>query len=137
VQTDLQRELLDLENQFWQCMKDKNIDRALELTNDPCIVTGAQGVAQIDKKKFAHLMQTGTWTLHEFDIHDAQVQQLSDDVAIIGYKVREKLTVDGKPLTMEAADASTWVRKNGRWVCALHTESVAGDPYGRDRTKAH
>ena len=69
--------------------------------------------------------------------HDAQVQQLSDDVAIIGYKVREKLTVDGKPLTMEAADASTWVRKNGRWVCALHTESVAGDPYGRDRNKAH
>lgn len=137
MQSDLQRELLNLENQFWQCMKDKNVAKALEMTNDPCIVTGAQGVAQIDKKTFARLMETGTWVLHDFEIHDAQVQQLSDDVAIIGYKVREKLTVDGKPLTMEAADASTWVKKNGRWVCALHTESVAGDPYGRDRQKMH
>jgi hypothetical protein len=137
MQSDLQDELLNLENQFWQCMKDKNIAKALEMTNDPCIVTGAQGVAQIDKKTFARLMESGSWVLHEFEIRDAQVQQLSDDVAIIGYKVREKLTVDGQPLTMEAADASTWVRKDGRWVCALHTESVAGDPYGRDHQKTH
>ena len=33
----------------------------------------------------------------------------------------------------DAADASTWVRRNGRWVCALHTESLKGDPFGRDR----
>jgi len=137
MQTDLKKELLDLENQFWQCMKDKNIAKALEMTNDPCIVTGAQGVGQIDKKTFARMMETGSWELHDFDIRDAKVQQLSDDVAIIGYKVREKLTVDGEPLTMEAADASTWVKKDGRWVCALHTESVAGDPFGRDRQKAH
>jgi hypothetical protein len=137
MQSDLHKELLDLENQFWQCMKDKNVARALEMTNDPCIVTGAQGVGQIDKKTFARMMETGTWVLHEFEIRDAKVQQLSDDVAIIGYKVHEKLTVDGKPLTMDAADASTWVKKNGRWVCALHTESVAGDPYGRDRQKMH
>jgi len=133
MQTDLHKELLDLETQFWQCMKDKDIDAALKLTNDPCIVTGAQGVAQIDKKTFARMMETGAWTLHDFDLKDVKVQQLSDDVAVIGYKVHEKLTVDGKPLTLDAADASTWVRKDGRWVCALHTESVAGDPYGRDR----
>jgi hypothetical protein len=137
MRSDLQTELLDLENQFWQCMKDKDVDKALEMTNDPCIVTGAQGVAAIDKKTFARLMETGTWELHDFDIRDVQVQQISDDVAIIGYKVREKLTVDGKPLTMDAADASTWVKKDGRWLCALHTESVAGDPYGRDRKKSH
>ena len=137
MQSDLQNELLNLENEFWQCMKDKNIAKALEMTNDPCIVTGAQGVAQIDKKTFARLMETGDWVLHDFEIRDAQVQQLSDDVAIIGYKVREKLTVEGKPLTMEAADASTWVKKDGRWVCALHTEAVSGDPYGRDGHKAH
>ena len=133
MQTDLHKELLDLETQFWQCMKDKDIDAALKLTNDPCIVTGAQGVAQIDKKTFARMMETGAWTLHDFDLKDVKVQQLSDDVAVIGYKVHEKLTVDGKPRTLDAADASTWVRKDGRWVCALHTESVAGDPYGRDR----
>jgi hypothetical protein len=82
------------------------------------------------------MMKGAKWTLHEFDIHDAQVQQLSDDVAIVAYKVRERLTVDDKPVELEAADASTWVRKGGRWLCALHTESLKGDPYGRDRKAA-
>ena len=61
---------------------------------------------------------------------------LTDDVAVIASAVREDLTVDGKPLTIKAADASTWVRRNGRWVCALHTESLLGDPFGRDRKSA-
>jgi hypothetical protein len=26
------------------------------------------------------------------------------------------------------------VRRNGQWVCALHTESMLGDPFGRDRS---
>jgi hypothetical protein len=133
MQADLQKELLDLETQFWNCMKTKDVDRALKMTHDPCIVTGAQGVSHLDKQTFARLMQTGDWTLHDFKIQDAKVEQLGDDVAIIGYKVHEKLTVDGKPVTLDAADASTWVKKNGRWLCALHTESVTGDPYGRDR----
>jgi hypothetical protein len=129
----LEMQILNLETQFWKSMKDKDVETALQLTNDPCIVTGAQGVARIDKQTFAKLMTAATWSLHDFDIKDVQVQRLSDDVVVIGYKVHEKLTVDGKPLALDAADASTWVRKNGHWVCALHTESLVGDPFGRDR----
>jgi len=62
-------------------------------------------------------------------------RSLSDDVAVIAYKVHEKVTVEGKTLAFEAADCSTWVRRDGRWVCAVHTESLAGDPFGRDRKK--
>ena len=51
----------------------------------------------------------------------------------MAYQVHEELTVEGKPLTLDAADASTWVRRDGTWRCALHTESIAGDPFGRDR----
>ena len=51
----------------------------------------------------------------------------------VGREVHEELTVDGKPLTLDAADTSTWVRREGRWLCALHTEAIAGDPFGRDR----
>jgi hypothetical protein len=137
MQTDLAKELLYLEKKFWKSIKDNDVDAALQLTYEPCIVTGAQGVARIDKKTFATMMATGEWTLHDFEIRDVQVQQLSDDVAIIGYKVHEELTVDGKPVILDAADASTWVKKNGRWLCALHTESLIGDPYGRDRRTAH
>jgi hypothetical protein len=133
MQRAIEKEILDLEKRFWKTMQDKDIDAALQLTDDPCIVTGAQGVARIDKQTFAKLMTNSTWKLHDFDIKEVQVQPLSNDVVVIGYKVHEELTVDGQPLTFDAADASTWVRKNGRWLCALHTESLVGDPFGRDR----
>ncbi|MEO7102620.1 MAG: hypothetical protein ABI311_04630 [Gemmatimonadaceae bacterium] len=45
----------------------------------------------------------------------------------------ETVVVDGKTIQLTANDASVWVRRDGEWRCALHTESVAGDPFGRDR----
>jgi hypothetical protein len=117
-------------------MKDKDVDTAVSLTDDPCIVTGAQGVASVGRETFADLMRKAKWTLHRFDFDDAQVRLLSDDIAIVAYTVREELTVDGQALTLEAADSSTWVRRDGRCVCALHSEAPAGDPFGRDRQGA-
>jgi len=132
--TTIEKELVDLENQYWQAIKDKDVDAAMALTDSSCIVAGASGVASIDRKAFAGMLNSSVWTLNEFElIGDVQVRALTDDVAIVAYKVKEQLTVEGKPLTFEAADASTWVRRDGRWVCALHTEAIAGDPFGRDR----
>jgi hypothetical protein len=130
---DIKNEILDLEKRFWTSMKDKDVSAALQLTADPCIVTGAQGVSTIDKGTFTKMMSAAKWDLRDFSIDDVQVQQLGEDVAIIGYKVHEDITVEGSRLTLEAADTSTWVRQNGSWLCAMHTESLIGDPFGRDR----
>lgn len=132
----LESDILAREKQFWQSMIDKDGQAGSRLAADPCLVTGAQGVGRIDRKTFAKMMAEGAWQLHAFEFSDVKVEAVTDDVAVIAYKVREELTVDGERLTMEAADASTWVRKGGAWTCALHTESVLGDPYGRDRTQA-
>jgi uncharacterized protein (TIGR02246 family) len=134
VAKKIESELLELERRYWQAIKDRDVDAALRLTDDPCIVTGAQGVARIDRASFERMMQTASWTLHRFELSDdAQVRMLGDDVAILAYRVHEELTVDGERVTLDAADASTWVRRDSRWVCALHTESIRGDPFGRDR----
>jgi uncharacterized protein (TIGR02246 family) len=129
----VEKELVQLEKQYWQAMKEKNVEAALRMTDDPCIVTGAQGVASIGRDEFKGMMTDASWSLHDYDVSDVQVRLLSDDVAIVAYKVTENLTVEGKPVKLEAADSSTWVRRSGRWVCALHTEAIAGDPFGRDR----
>jgi hypothetical protein len=129
----LDTEILALETQFWQSMIDKDSDAGTRLTSDPCLVTGAQGVARIDKKTFAKMMDDGKWELHAFEFDDVKVERVTDDVAVIAYKVHEDLTVDGKKMALEAADASTWVRDGEGWTCALHTESILGDPFGRDR----
>jgi uncharacterized protein (TIGR02246 family) len=133
----LERELLDLEKRYWRAMQEKDVDAAMRLTDDPCIITGAQGVSRVDRKTFEKLMTNAPWEIKEFEIDDeAEVRVVGDDVAIVAYKVREELTVDGKPVTLDAADASMWVKRDGGWVCALHTESPAGDPFGRDRKPA-
>jgi ketosteroid isomerase-like protein len=130
----IEAELLELENQYWQALKDTDVDAAMRLTDDPCIITGAQGVGLIDRQTLAAMLKAAPYTLHRFELKDdAQVRLLRDDVAIVAYTVHEELTVEGKPVTLEAADTSTWVRRDGGWVCALHTEAITGDPFGRDR----
>jgi hypothetical protein len=89
------------------------------------------------QRALGKMIRSSTYTLHEFSLSDAEVEIVGDDVAVVAYKVRESLTVDGKPLTLDAADSSTWVRRNGDWECLLHTESIVGDPFGRDRKHAH
>ena len=131
--TTLGKELLDLENQYWQAIKEKDVDAAMRLTDDECIVTGAQGVGRIDRQGMADMLRNAPYILNDFELKDPEVRQLRDDVAVLAYKVHEDLTVDGEPVKLEAADASTWVRRDGRWLCALHTEAISGDPFGRDR----
>jgi hypothetical protein len=129
-----EKELMDLERRYWQAIKDKDVDAAIRLTDDPCLITGAQGIARVDRQTLERMMQAAPWTLNTFEFGDGMhVRLLRDDVAIVAYRVREALTVQGEPVTVEAADSSTWVRRHGRWVCALHTEAIAGDPFGRDR----
>jgi hypothetical protein len=41
-----------------------------------------------------------------------------------------------EPVSIDAADPSAWVQRDGRRLCALHTGSITGDPSGRDRAAA-
>jgi hypothetical protein len=130
-------EILEQERRFWDAMQRKNPADTGQMTHDHCIVVGAQGVSKIDGKTMAKLTAEGEWVLDRFTIdeNNAQINFVTEDIAIVGYTVRERVTVQGKELDIEAHDASVWVRRDGRWTCALHTESLAGDPFGRDRVK--
>jgi len=129
-----EHEVLELEQKYWQAIQDNDVDTAVRLTDDPCMLAGAQGVMQVGREQFREMMTQGNFTLHRFALKgEPQVRLLREDVAIIAYQITEDLTVEGKPVTLNAADSSTWIRRNGDWVCALHTEAIAGDPYGRNR----
>ena len=128
----VERELVELEKRFWKALENRNAAEAIELTDFPCIVTGAQGVGRIDKQAFATMVKDAPYTIDQAELSEVQVRLLRDDVAVVAYKVHEHLTVDGKPVTLDAADASTWIRRDGRWACAVHSEAIVGDPFGRD-----
>jgi hypothetical protein len=77
------------------------------------------------------MMLEAHWTLESFEFQNVTAERIGDEVAIVAYKVKESLTVDGKPVEFEAADASTWIFSHGAWRCALHSEAIQGDPFGR------
>ena len=128
-------QLAENENRFWRAMQEKDSRTAEKMTDDGCIVVGAQGVSAIDAKSMGKMTAEGKWELknYVFDEKTRQIRYLTDDIAIVAYNVKEQVVVEGKPLSISANDASVWVRRDGEWRCALHTESLAGDPYGRDK----
>jgi hypothetical protein len=65
-----------------------------------------------------------------------QVNRICDDTVAIAYPVHEDLEVDGKPVQLDAFDTSVWKESGNGWTCVLHTESIKGDAYGRDRMPA-
>ena len=125
------RELLALEEQYWNAMKDRDSATATSLSDDPCVVVGAQGVGEIDRKTMASMLEDAPWELKRFALEDVHFQPVSDDVVVLAYKVKEDLIVDGEEIELEAFDSSVWALRDGDWVCVAHTESPAGDPFGR------
>ncbi len=128
-----ERELIETEQRFWDSMRNKDGATAAALTDDGSIIVGAQGVSKIDRKSMEKMTAEGPWELKEFSFDDKtrQVRFLTDDIAIVAYTVSEELVYEGKPLHLDAHDSSVWVRRDGAWRCALHTETPAGDPFGR------
>ena len=134
--TTIEQELAGLERRYWQALRDRDKGAALELTADPAILAGAQGVGLLTHDTFVAMMENATWTIDAFEIvGDLEVRQVADDTAIVAYTVHEEVTVDGQQVGFDAAETSTWVRRDGRWICVAHTESIAGDPFGRDRSR--
>jgi len=129
------QELVEVERRFWNAMKDKDAATASQLTDDGCVIVGAQGVSAIDATTMGTLTRDAVWELEQYSFDDKgrQVRFLTDDIAIVAYAVRERVVVDGERLPVVANDSSVWVRRDGQWRCALHTESLAGDPFGRDK----
>jgi hypothetical protein len=131
----IEEELLELERRYWQAMQDGDVDTAVKLTDFPCIVSGASGIGAVDKTTFTAMMKNPRYEILSVELdHDAKVRLIRDDVAVVAYKVHEELTVEGQPVAFDASDSSTWVKRDGRWLCALHTEAIAGVAFGRDRS---
>ena len=133
-----EQQIIDLEQKFWRTMVDKDTEASVAMLPEKSIIAGAQGAAMLTRDDYRGMARQGDslWRLKSFSFDDVKVIFPAEDVAVIAYTVTEEMEVEGKPLTLKAADATTWVRQNGEWLAALHAESVLGDPFGRDRQAA-
>ncbi len=117
-------EIIELEKSYWDAMKSKDGSRTAELSADPALVTGMQGVMSIAKSKMGQMTEEGNWTLESYSFDDIEVSTPAPDVAIIAYTVNQQVTMNGKSQTLRAADSSTWVRGCQGWQCHAHSETI-------------
>lgn len=130
----IEKELLDLERQYWEAIQNRDGATATRLSDARCVVVGPQGIGQLDRQALAGMVENAPYELKKFRFDDdVHVRTIADGVALIAYKVSEEMIIDGKTTTLEAFDSSVWVRRDGGWVCAAHTETLAADPYGRSK----
>jgi len=129
------QELLALERSYWDALKDRDARTVGRMTAEDSTVAGASGVAGFDPQSIARFMANATYRINDYRIDPSTVRinHIGDDVVAIAYGVQEDLEVDGKPVKLDAFDSSVWKQTDNGWVCVLHTESIKGDAYGRDR----
>jgi hypothetical protein len=128
-------QLIERERRWWQAFQRGDGKAAAVLSDEPSTVVGAQGVHSVDRRTMASMIASFDGKLESFELRDPQVRFVTPNVAVVTYIVHEELTIDARSIRLEAADASTWIERDGEWLCTLHTESLLGDPFGRDRSK--
>jgi ketosteroid isomerase-like protein len=121
----LGNEILGLEKKFWTAMQEQDLETAKSLTDFPCFVAGAHGVQSVDQSKFEEMFNAPTEKIKKFQFDDskAEVRQVGPDTVVIAYPVQSTFGKDGSEKTMQAVDTSTWVRRNNKWLCVMHTET--------------
>lgn len=118
-------EIISLEKKFWTAMQNHDLQTALSLTDFPCVVAGANGLSAVNKEEFEKMFNSNEGAIRDFkfDENSLEVRELSPDAAVVAYKVHTTFTKNGESRSIDAIDTSTWIKKDNKWVCAMHTET--------------
>ena len=122
---DASREIEALENAFWKSLVDRDVDTATGLLAPQALMVSSHGTMRFDPAQYAKMLQDPKHGLLKYTLSDMAVLFPSEDVAIATYKAHQTMTMDGKELTQDVVDSSTWLRIGGAWKCVAHTESEA------------
>lgn len=116
----MQQDIKSLEEQYWQGMVDHDFLRVKSLTQFPCFVTGKSGPASIDENTYKKMFESHAHIqITVNSISNVNTRALSDTTAIIIYSI--EMLYDEK--IIKCACSSTWVKENGNWKCAMHSET--------------
>jgi ketosteroid isomerase-like protein len=119
------RDIEQLENAFWKSLVDRDADAATAMLAPQALMVSSHGAMRFDPPQYAKMLQDPKHGLLDYTLSDMDVLFPSEDVAIATYKANQTMTMDGKELTQDVVDSSTWVRMGGTWKCVAHTESEA------------
>lgn len=119
--------LFELENKFWKSIVDEDAETATGLLTEPAFMVSSHGAFKFDHARYRQMAEQGSMVVKSYELSDMDAIFPGNDTAILTYKVRQVLQPRGKSeeITQDMTDTSTWVREQGAWRCAMHTESPA------------
>jgi hypothetical protein len=119
--------VIDLENRFWQAIRDQDTETAVEMLSEPALMVSSHGVIKFDHDGYRQMAEKGAMVLTAFELSDMQVVFPNDTTAVMTYHVKQKLAPRGKKdeVVQEVNDTSTWVRDGTEWKCVMHTETMS------------
>lgn len=120
-----ERMLIDLENSFWQSMVDEDTETAVSMLSEPAVMVSAQGAMKFDHAAYRRMASHGAKVLKSFELSDMDVLFPAEGMAVLTYRARQSMAPrgGGSVIMEEMADSSTWVRRDGKWQCVMHTET--------------
>jgi ketosteroid isomerase-like protein len=118
-------EIERLEHAFWQSLVDRDADAARGMLAPQALMVGADGTMRFDPAQYEKMLLDPDHGLLEYTLSDMDVLFPSDDTAIATYRAHQKMEMGGREMEQDVVDTSTWVRVDGGWKCAAHTESEA------------
>src|SRR5436309_16011468 len=110
-------EVLAGERELWAAISDRRFDDLRELLG-PEFVSVEEGVATTADELLAALEGM---SLEEYVLDDFEVTHASAGVAIVGYLVRERITVSAQTSERIMTAVSIWTG-GGPWLLSLHYE---------------
>ena len=118
-------EIERLEKTFWKSMLDGKPEVATGMLTEPALMVSAHGANKFDHAGYTKMANDDRYKLVDYDITSMDVTFPRDDVAVATYRVSQTVEMEGKPIEMDMFDSSTWIKVDGEWRCAMHTESPA------------
>lgn len=120
----MKTKILELEKKYWKGMEDHDFEAVRRLTRFPCIVAGKEGVRSVDEVSFRKMFDSGqNVPMKVLEISGVETQAIGENAAVIAYIIGFEHTIEGEKSSGICACSSSWVRENGEWLCAMHTES--------------
>lgn len=119
--TSKETAVIDLEKSAWETYKNKQADAFKRLMAKDYSGAYAEGIKTLDNE-IADMAKTD---LKQYSFADTKVVFPSADVAVMTYKVTTEGTSAGQDMSGTYNSASVWVKREGKWLGAFHTEVKA------------
>jgi hypothetical protein len=112
--------LLQKEEELLQSLEEPTPDHMKRLVTSDAISVDASGVVPVSAfvEIWSEIKVTGHRT------RDMRVISLSEDAALVTYKLMQSGTVAGTAIPPELYATTAWTRRNGQWQAVFHQEVV-------------